>query len=69
MQSKGPSLNVVRDDLCDKMIEVIDDTEKYTGKKKTRGREPSENMLNKRKYKLKREKFVNFCFCKHQFAF
>ena len=45
MQSKGPSLNVVRDDLCDKMIKVIDDTEMYTGKKKTRGRGPSENML------------------------
>ena len=35
LQRKGPSKKVVMDDLCDKMIGVIDDMEKYTGKKKT----------------------------------
>ena len=46
---------MVRDDLCDKMIEVIDDMETYMGEKKTRERGTSENMLYKRKLELKRE--------------
>ena len=58
LQSKGPSLKVVRDDLCDKMIRVIDNMETYTGKKKTKGRGPSENMLYKRKRRLKRDKLI-----------
>ena len=55
LQSKGPSKKVVRDNLCDKMIGVIDDMETYTGKKRTRG--PSEDK-DKRKHELKREKLA-----------
>ena len=50
LQSKGPFHRVVRNDLCDKMIEVIDDMDTYTGKKKIRDRGTSENTLYNRKH-------------------
>ena len=40
------------------MIDMIDEMETYMGKKKTRGRGSSENMLYKRKHELKREKLI-----------
>ena len=33
-QRSGPSKKGVRDELCDKMIQVINDMETFTGKKK-----------------------------------
>ena len=45
LQSKRPFARVVRNDLYNQMILVIDDMDKYTGEKKTRGRGTSENSL------------------------
>ena len=36
MKSKGPSKKAVRDDMCNKMIGVNNNMERYTGNKKTK---------------------------------
>ena len=50
LHSKGPFPKMVRNDLCDQMILVIDDMDTYTGAKKTRGRGTRENSLFNRKH-------------------
>ena len=49
LQSKGPFHKMVRNDLCDQMILVLDDMDTYIGEKKTMGRGTSENSLFNRK--------------------
>ena len=38
MQSKGPNKKGVRDDLCNKMISMVNDKETYTEKRNNRGK-------------------------------
>ena len=38
MQGKGPTKKGVRDDLCDKMMSMVNDKETYMGKKNNRGK-------------------------------
>ena len=47
LQSKGPNKKGVRDDLCDKMISMVNDKETYTGKKNDRGPSSLQHQLRK----------------------
>ena len=57
-QRSGPSKKGVRDELCDKMIQVINDMETFTGKKKTRG---AGRLGTKRKWGGKRKTDKKAC--------
>ena len=54
-QRSGPSKKGVRDELCDKMIQVINDMETFTGKKKKTKR-GNGKARDQRKNLEKREK-------------
>ena len=41
LQSKEPTKKGVRDDLCDKMMSMVNDKETYMGKKNNRGKPSS----------------------------
>ena len=56
-QRSGPSKKGVRDKLCDKMIQVINDMETFTGKKKKTKR-GNGKARDKRKNLGKREKLI-----------
>ena len=55
-QRSGPSKKGVRDELCNKMIQVINDMETFTGKKKKNRRKASTTQYQSRKNGEKREK-------------
>ena len=56
-QRSGPSKKGVRDELCDKMIQVINDMETFTGKKKKTKR-GNGKARDQRKNLEKREKLI-----------